>query len=341
MWLHHNQLTGEIPRELAKLSDLQWLMLGNNGLHGEIPSELGELVQLEVLNFQENQLTGPIPPELGNLSQLWSLNLDENQLSGSIPPELGNLFNLKYMDLNDNLLTGPIPPELGDLSELLVLDLSTNILSGQIPPELGNIPGLRALHLSANMLSGCIPVVLRRVQSHDLADLEIRYCDVLLGDLGIVPGELNQDFDPYFTRYTAVSDAATVTVTVIHDPGTTLRYLDNLSRTLPDAEPRNGRLPGEPRARCDVRQGEGGVRGHADGSHLHHLGGEWRAVQGVRRQRQQGDRTGRGTSRRQGLLRRQPRQGRGCRHGPAILLFPIEADDAQLADHGCRIWLRA
>ena len=232
----HNQLTGEIPRELAKLSDLQWLMLGNNGLHGEIPSELGELVQLEALNFQENQLTGQIPPELGNLSQLWSLNLDANQLSGPIPPELGKLSNLGSMDLNDNLLTGPIPTELGDLSELLVLDLSTNILSGQIPPELGNIPGLRALHLSANMLSGCIPVVLRRVQSHDLADLEIRYCDVLLGDLGIVPGELNQDFDPYFTRYTAMSDAATVTVTVIHEHGTTIRYLDNLSRTLPDAD---------------------------------------------------------------------------------------------------------
>ena len=86
------------------------------------------------------------------------------------------------------------------------------------------------------MLSGCIPSLLRRVPYNDLADLGITYCDVLLSDLGIVPGELNQDFDPYFTRYTAVSDAATVTVTVIHEHGTTIRYLDNLSRTLPDAD---------------------------------------------------------------------------------------------------------
>ena len=245
-------------------------MLDNNGLNGEIPSELGYLAQLEELNLEGNRLTGPIPPELGNF------------------------FNLEYMDLNDNLLTGPIRPELGELSELAVLYLSTNMLSGQIPSELGNIPGLRGLYLSENMLSGCIPAVLRHVEYHDLTGLELKYCDVLLGDVGIVPGGLHQDFDPYVTHYTAVSDAARVTVTAIREHGTTISYLDNLSRTLPDAVLEMDGHPGGPRSRCDVRQAEGGVRGHGDCSHLHLAGGEWLTVQTVRRQRQQVNRTGRG-----------------------------------------------
>ena len=43
-WL---QLTGEIPKEIGKLVNLQWLYLGNNQLIGEIPKEIGKLINLE------------------------------------------------------------------------------------------------------------------------------------------------------------------------------------------------------------------------------------------------------------------------------------------------------
>ena len=80
------------------------------------------------------------------------------------------------------------------------------------------------------------PDCLRGVASSDLEDLDMPHCDVLLVGLLIDPGELNREYDPYVTRYTAVSDADRITVTAMSDPSATLRYLDNLSRPLADAD---------------------------------------------------------------------------------------------------------
>ena len=95
--LGFNQLTGEIPVELAQLSQLRWLALSDNQLTGEIPVELGNLSQLTVLFLSSNQLTGEIPVELGNLTQLLYLALSGNQLTGEIPAELGNLSQLTVL----------------------------------------------------------------------------------------------------------------------------------------------------------------------------------------------------------------------------------------------------
>ncbi len=65
-----NQLTGEIPSELGRLSNLEVLELGGNDLSGEIPSGLGRLSNLEVLELDGNDLSGEIPSELGRLSNL-------------------------------------------------------------------------------------------------------------------------------------------------------------------------------------------------------------------------------------------------------------------------------
>ena len=57
--LYGNQLTGEIPAEIGRLTQLQWLGLDGNQLTGEIPVELGQLLQLGELHLDHNQLTGP------------------------------------------------------------------------------------------------------------------------------------------------------------------------------------------------------------------------------------------------------------------------------------------
>ncbi len=88
------------------------LDLSNYQLTGEIPRELGQLTELQELWLSENQLTGPIPSELGRLTQLQHLDLCFNGLTGEIPRELARLTELQYLYLHHNQLTGPTPPEL-------------------------------------------------------------------------------------------------------------------------------------------------------------------------------------------------------------------------------------
>ena len=171
-----NQLTGEIPPELGRLSNLTELSLAENQLTGEIPPELGGLSNLTRLALDYNQLTGEIPPELGRLSNLTDLGLAENQLMGEIPPELGGLSNLTALGLSVNQLTGEIPPELGGLSNLWLLWLAGNQLTGEIPPELGGLTNLQDLSLQSNQLTGCIPEGLRDIEQNDVAELNLPDC---------------------------------------------------------------------------------------------------------------------------------------------------------------------
>ena len=155
--LSGNELSGEIPAELGRLTQLFSLELSNNELTGPIPPELGNLARLWSLGLYNNQLSGPIPVELGELAQLEYLSLGSNKLTGEIPAELSQLTQLKRLNLYNNQLTGPIPAELGELSQLRSLDLSGNQLTGEIPPELGNLAQLYRLYLHSNELTGPIP----------------------------------------------------------------------------------------------------------------------------------------------------------------------------------------
>ena len=153
-----NELTGEIPPELGRLSNLSNLNLGQNELTGEIPPELGRLSSLSHLELSGNPLEGAIPPQLGQLTNLETLVIWYTNLSGTIPRELGQLANLRKLELVDNFsLTGAIPPELGQLIHLERLWLVNNDLTGEIPPELGRLTNLGYLRLSLNQLTGSIP----------------------------------------------------------------------------------------------------------------------------------------------------------------------------------------
>ena len=193
--LSQNQLSGEMPAVLGRLTDLEWLSLWGNQLQGEIPPtigsldnvhtlsiwanqlrgsipvELGDMASLEWAALGINQLTGPIPPELGNLANATHLDFTLNQLSGEVPPELGNLTDLVWLAFWSNQLTGPIPPELGNLTNLERLDFDFNRLSGPIPPELGNLVNLDRLYLHNNRLTGEIPPELGNLVNLILLDL--------------------------------------------------------------------------------------------------------------------------------------------------------------------------
>ena len=184
--LYENQLTGSLPAELGRLTQLQRLELFHHQLTGAIPPELGQLTQLQSLYLSHNQLMGGIPPELGQLTRLGLLWLQDNQLTGGIPAELGQLTQLQYLSLSENRLTGAIPGELGQLTNLANLDLSHNRLTGKIPGELGRLTGLWWIDLRENRLTGEIPMglsQLTQLQSLDLAGNQLT---------GAIPAELAQ-----------------------------------------------------------------------------------------------------------------------------------------------------
>ncbi|NNM06031.1 MAG: hypothetical protein HKO65_13155 [Gemmatimonadetes bacterium] len=98
-----NQLSGPVPPELGRLSNLERLGLGENELSGGIPKELGDLSNLESLGLRNNQLSRPVPAELGDLSKLALIQLHGNQLAGSIPllvAQLGGLNQANFSPLD-------------------------------------------------------------------------------------------------------------------------------------------------------------------------------------------------------------------------------------------------
>jgi len=128
--LYNNNLSGNIPKELKGLSELNSLYLAANNLVGQIPPELSKLTHLENLILSVNNLSGPIPIQFVLLSKLKSLFLSYNNLSGEIPRQLYKLSELEYLLLNNNELTGVLPAELISLSNLYQLNISNNQLSG-------------------------------------------------------------------------------------------------------------------------------------------------------------------------------------------------------------------
>ena len=184
--LYNNELEGELPPELGRLSRLWHLSLGSNDLAGRIPLELGNLSDLRYLDlWPDNQFNGCIPDgfrfvpysdlerlhlpfctlsvnsneDRGALVALYQatdgLNWDnsDNWLSRTRPLEewYGVTTDLNgrviKLDLRHNNLSGEIPQELGTLTSLKVLDLKFHQLTGKIPPELGNLSSLQYLEL--------------------------------------------------------------------------------------------------------------------------------------------------------------------------------------------------
>ena len=89
MVLTDNNLTGNLPPEIADLGNLTDLRLDRNDLQGAIPLEVAQLSNLTTLSLGTNQLSGPIPSDLANLSELQVLSLDRNGLTGPIPSRTG------------------------------------------------------------------------------------------------------------------------------------------------------------------------------------------------------------------------------------------------------------
>ncbi|WP_281635416.1 leucine-rich repeat domain-containing protein [Flavobacterium marginilacus] len=186
IFLNNNQLSGTIPPEIGKLTELKRLTLVGNSITGTIPPEIGQLRQLQILELHNNQLTGVIPPEIGELTQLINLILSRNQLSGAIPAEIGQLTQLNSFDFGSNRLSGIIPATIGQLTNLKSINIWYNQLSGTIPAEIGQLAKLQQIILYGNQLSGTLPATIGQLT--ELQDVYITFNQLS----GAIPATIGQ-----------------------------------------------------------------------------------------------------------------------------------------------------
>jgi Leucine-rich repeat (LRR) protein len=152
--LGYNQLSGVVPMDLGKLTQLMVLELANNELVSGSTTSLPILTALtncstlQELDLSYNHLTGRLPFSIGHLSaKMDFINLAKNELTGEIPPQIGNLTTLNFLDLEFNFLTGEIPSSLNMLQKLERLYMGSNNLQGNIPTEIGQLKSLGLITL--------------------------------------------------------------------------------------------------------------------------------------------------------------------------------------------------
>ncbi|XP_009408555.2 LRR receptor-like serine/threonine-protein kinase GHR1 [Musa acuminata AAA Group] len=128
----NNNLSGNLPDNVAVFKSLEYLDISNNAFSGELPSGIGKLRSLQNLTLAGNNFIGPLPDSIGGLASIKSLDLSRNLLSGPLPVALKGLRNLVYLNLSYNAFSRSIPTGLALLSTLESVDLSWNQLDGSV-----------------------------------------------------------------------------------------------------------------------------------------------------------------------------------------------------------------
>ncbi|ONI03781.1 hypothetical protein PRUPE_6G281500 [Prunus persica] len=155
--LSQNQISGEIPNWIWRLSTLFQLNLSCNSLETlEGPLLNVTSSSLSVLDLHSNQLQGQIP--LFSQSSIY-LDYSRNNFNSSIRTDIGDfLYFAVFFSLSSNKFHGIIPESICNASNLQVLDVSNNSLNGLIPRCLTAMSGtLAVLNLRRNNLSGTVP----------------------------------------------------------------------------------------------------------------------------------------------------------------------------------------
>ncbi|GLJ41786.1 hypothetical protein SUGI_0864830 [Cryptomeria japonica] len=173
---------GDVPLELANMSSLRHLDLGNSERHMFRSSKfgvwVGNLRNLEFLDMTEVNLTmasehwGEAFSGLANLTQI---HLYWCELSGNIP-DLSNLTRLSHLDLSGNSFPFELPTWFENVSSLVSLDLDHCDLNGSIPSNFMPRSKLRVLSIGNNNWKGKLAFFLNH--SSSLVAMYLNYCNL-------------------------------------------------------------------------------------------------------------------------------------------------------------------
>lgn len=157
-----NQQPSPIPNEIFDIQSLETLHLEGCNLSGEIPENIGKLTNLKSLilyNKWDSYMYGTIPKSIGNLKELTNIHLFNLNLSGGIPDEIYTLTNLRNLEIESCYIGGELSEKIGDLVNLQWLNLRSLDLTGSLPKSLAKLldKELWMCMLSSNKLSGEIP----------------------------------------------------------------------------------------------------------------------------------------------------------------------------------------
>ena len=146
--------SGKLPADLTKISLVRYLSISYNPITGSMPASLSALVNLEQLKLRGSYLAGPIISTIGTLAKLRVLRLSENSFSHTIPLSCSALTGLVTLDLYHNIIIGEFPSWIGHLRNLSSLYLTNNSLTGSLPSELSRLSAMSFLSLAYNRLHG-------------------------------------------------------------------------------------------------------------------------------------------------------------------------------------------
>lgn len=173
LYLFDNNFTGEIADNITAL-DLVEIDLSSNKLTGTIPGDFGKLTNLTLLFLYQNQLCGSIPPSIGLLPNLYDIRLFNNMLSGALPSELGKHSPLANFEVGNNNLSGELPEGLCSNRKLYDIVVFNNSFSGKLPESLDGCYLLNNLMMFNNHFTGEFPKSLWSVVTNQLSVVMIQ-----------------------------------------------------------------------------------------------------------------------------------------------------------------------
>lgn len=148
--LSRNNLSVDAFDVISKIAPLRELKLTENNLVGELPSNVASLTQLEVLDLANNKLIA-LPAEIRELTQLRTLSVADNQLR-AVPMDLFTSTSLVELNMTKNRLEGAFF-SIASAPHLQKLLLASNALTSlSQSPDL-DLPVLQFLDIAANRLS--------------------------------------------------------------------------------------------------------------------------------------------------------------------------------------------